>query len=56
MIDEILQWAKNETHIRAVVLTGSRATNKHDKLSDYDLALLCTDTDSFTCNDAWLSK
>ena len=56
MIDEILQWAKNETHIWAVILTGSRATNKHDELSDYDLALLCTDTDSFTCNDAWLSQ
>jgi predicted nucleotidyltransferase len=56
MIDEILQWAKNEKHIRAVILTGSRAPNKHDELSDYDLALLCTNIDSFICNDAWLSK
>lgn len=56
MINKILQWAKHEKHIRAVILTGSRATNKHDELSDYDLALFCTDIDSFTCDDAWLSK
>ena len=56
MIDEILRWAKDEKHIQAVILTGSRATNKHDELSDYDLVLLCTDIDSFTCNDVWLSK
>lgn len=56
MINEILQWAKYEKHIRAVILTGSRAKNKHDELSDYDLALFCTDIDSYTCDDAWLSK
>jgi aminoglycoside 6-adenylyltransferase len=56
VIDEIIQWAEHEKHVRAVILTGSRATNKHDELSDYDLALLCTDIDSLTYNDAWLSK
>lgn len=54
MIDKIIQWAQHEKHVRAVILTGSRATNKRDELSDYDLALLCTDIDSLTCKDTWL--
>lgn len=37
MIDKILQWAKHEKPIQAVILTGSRATDKYDELSDYDL-------------------
>jgi len=56
MIEKVLQWAKCEKPVRAIILTGSRSTNKHDELSDYDLALFCTDIDSFTCDDAWLSK
>jgi aminoglycoside 6-adenylyltransferase len=56
MIDKILQWAEHEKPIRAVILTGSRAADKHDELSDYDLALFCTDVDAFTCNDTWLSN
>jgi aminoglycoside 6-adenylyltransferase len=56
MINQILQWAKDEKHIRAVILTGSRAENKYDELSDYDLLLFCSDIDSFTFDDIWLSK
>lgn len=56
MINEILKWAKQEKSIRTVILAGSRAVNKHDELSDYDLALFCTDIDGFTCDDAWFSK
>lgn len=56
MIDEILHWANYEKPIRAVVLTGSRAVDKHDEFSDYDLALFCTDIDTITCDDEWLSK
>lgn len=56
MINEILQWATYEKHIRAVILTGSRAKDKHDELSDYDLSLFCTDIDSFILNDTWLSN
>lgn len=56
MINKILQWAKHEKNIRAMILTGSRATDKHDELSDYDLALFCTDVDAFTCDGEWLSK
>src|SRR5436190_12831076 len=56
MINKILQWAKHEKPIRAVILTGSRATDKYDELSDYDLVLFCTDIHPFTCDDAWLSK
>lgn len=56
MINKILQWANQEKLIRAVILTGSRAVDRHDELSDYDLALFCTDIDAFTCDDEWLSK
>lgn len=56
MINKILRWAKHEKSIRTVILTGSRATDKYDELSDYDLALFCTDFDAFICDDTWLSK
>jgi len=56
MINEVLQWAEKEKPVRAVILVGSRAQNKHDALSDYDLQLFCDNIDALTRNDAWLSK
>lgn len=57
MIDKIIDWAKNEQGIHAVILVGSRGAKKFfDPLADYDLAIFCEDFTSYTSNQHWLSK
>jgi aminoglycoside 6-adenylyltransferase len=56
-IDSILEWAKKEKSIRAMILVGSRATDKPvHELSDYDLSIFSTDDCQYTRDDQWLSK
>lgn len=56
MLENIFNWAKSEELIRAVILVGSRAENKHvDALSDYDLSIFSRSDTLFT-NDQWISK
>lgn len=41
MLEKVLQWAKGEERVRALILTGSRAAAQEpDPLSDYDIALI----------------
>lgn len=41
-IQTAINWATKEESIRSVILVGSRATDKYDPLSDYDLSIFCT--------------
>jgi aminoglycoside 6-adenylyltransferase len=54
--DHIIQWAKNKSEIRAVLLTSTRAIpNAHvDVLSDYDVILIVDDIHPFVTNKTWL--
>lgn len=55
MLDSILKWAKQEDNILAVVMTGShsRADNKVDEFSDYDVELIAKDPKLLADNNDW---
>ena len=55
--DLIVQWAKANDEIRAVLLTSTRAVpNAHvDVLSDYDVILIVRDIHPFVCDKTWLN-
>ncbi len=56
IITKVLNWAKKEESIRAVILTGSRAQKDQvtDDLSDYDIAVFCTNYEKFLKDNKWL--
>ena len=56
LIDRVVNWAKKEDNVRALILQGSQATSNHDKFSDYDLDLFCTTFDPYITSDIWLSE
>ncbi len=55
MIKKVLDWAKKEKNVQALILTGSRAEKrKIDELSDYDIAVICKDYTPYTKNNDWI--
>jgi len=55
MLDKIINWAQKEDAVKALILTGSRARNEVvDFLADYDIAVLTTNSDTYTQNNLWL--
>lgn len=56
MLNKIINWAQSENAVRAVILTGSRASNKQyvDSYSDFDIALFVSDQEQYTSNDSWI--
>ena len=56
ILDRIVQWAQKEDAIKAVMLQGSRAAGMADAYSDYDLAIFCSDYDSYIKDEKWLSQ
>ncbi len=56
MIDKLLNWAKQDPNLKALVLTGSRANDTNDGLSDYDIALLVEEDCLYLRNDRWMSS
>ena len=53
----ILEFAKNDDRIRAVLLNGSRANQniKPDKLQDFDIVFIVDNLESFTCDHSWIN-
>lgn len=58
VIKEILEWAKRQEKVRAVLLTGSRANPGAftDILSDYDVIFVVNDLPEYAGDDSWVSK
>ena len=58
VLDEILDFAKNNDNIRAVVLQGSLANpiNRVDELSDLDPLFYVKDVKEFIEHDEWINK
>jgi aminoglycoside 6-adenylyltransferase len=56
MLKLILDTAKNDERIRAVILEGSRANPnvRRDIFQDFDIAYLVTDVASFTSDHSWI--
>ena len=56
MLDAVVNWARREEAIRAVVITGSlaRADGSADDYSDLDAQIITTDSRRFTSDDSWL--
>lgn len=55
---KIQAWADNELQVRALVVIGSYAREKHtaDRWSDLDLILFVSDAQSFTGDGTWLNR
>ena len=56
VIEQLVQWGEQETLVRAVILTSSRAIphGHTDMFSDYDVILALTDVQPFFRDRAWL--
>ena len=53
---KIIQWAKEESSIRALILQGSRAANRSiDEFSDYDISVFCSTSQPYTETENWLA-
>jgi aminoglycoside 6-adenylyltransferase len=58
IINQLYHWADSHEHIRAMLLTSSRANpNAYiDLFSDYDVELIVTETSTFGEDDTWLEN
>ena len=58
MLDLILDTARNDERIRAVILNGSRANPNapHDRFQDFDIVYIVTDVAPFRCNYEWIKR
>src|SRR5438309_2402701 len=56
VIDRLVQWAKNQSLVRAMVLESSRASDRAsvDILSDFDVLLVVSDTRPYSQDETWL--
>ena len=56
VIDRLVQWARSQQLIRALVLESSRANDRApiDMLSDYDVLLVVSDMKPFSQHETWL--
>ena len=56
--EPVLQWARQDDHIRALVLTGSLARDDGatDEFSDLDIQVITADVKRFTRDDSWLDS
>jgi aminoglycoside 6-adenylyltransferase len=52
-LDAIVEWARGESNVRAVVLTGSAAANSQHPLSDRDVELHVQETAPLEAADDW---
>ena len=56
VLDKIIEWAKGEAAIRAVILEGSRASSSDtDEFSDYDLNIFVTDDTKYLSDSRWIT-
>src|SRR4051794_17989390 len=57
IITLILRVAETNDHVRAVLLTGSRAnpSTRKDKLQDFDIIYIVTQLDSFIQDHSWIN-
>lgn len=55
-LDRIIQWARDEDVVRAVVITGSlaRPDGSADEFSDLDAQIITRDIEALTRHDSWL--
>jgi len=58
MFDLILETARNDEHIRAVIMNGSRANPNapHDRFQDFDIVYIVTDVAPFKYNLEWIKR
>jgi len=56
MLSQVLDWARQEERIRALVLTGSlaRGDGSTDQWSDLDAQIIARDYASYIADDSWL--
>lgn len=57
MLDKILEWAKQNSNVIAVIITGSRSRedSQIDEFSDYDIEFILKNPQELVSNNDWLS-
>ncbi len=54
ILTNVVEWARREDPVRALILEGSRAMPvEADNLSDYDVNMFITDPEPYTHDDSW---
>jgi aminoglycoside 6-adenylyltransferase len=56
VLGQVLDWARGETNVRAMVLTGSVARDRSDEQSDLDIELYVHDPSSLLDHDEWYTQ
>lgn len=57
ILSQVIEWAKREEPIRALILIGSRARNNStDELADFDISVFTETDDPYIQSDQWLSR
>jgi aminoglycoside 6-adenylyltransferase len=56
VLGRLLAWCEDDSRVRAVVLTSSRANGRGDQLSDYDVVLAVRDAVSFRADSEWVRR
>lgn len=56
-LERIVDWAKKEESVRALILTGSHArAHGADELSDFDVEIYARDHDRYVKSDKWIAQ
>lgn len=58
MLAQLVRWAEAEPHVRAMILTSTRATHAEtlDALSDYDVVLYVDEPEVFAAGEDWIDS
>jgi aminoglycoside 6-adenylyltransferase len=57
LLSNVIQWAKEEERVRALVLVGSRAQSQGtDDLADFDIRIFTQNYEPYIHDDQWLSR
>ena len=58
MLELIMNTARNDARVRAVIMSGSRANSQAQKdfFQDFDIAYFVTEVDTFTQDHSWINR
>jgi aminoglycoside 6-adenylyltransferase len=55
VLGDLVAWGESDEHVRALVLTSTRARGDGDELSDYDVIVAVRDAEGFVGGQGWVA-
>jgi len=56
VLEKIIDWAKQNNNVIALIMTGSQAKKKVDEFSDYDIEIIAKNPEEFAKTNEWFNK